>query len=545
MLLSLSLSLAADDFDSRRFYYGDIHSHTGASGDAGSSDMGSCLKWRTGDAAVCGAVADIGALAKANGLDFLATVDHVTSEAATTTPEQWSEVFQLVNALDDPDGGFVTLPGAEIFLELEDSSDLGHRSLLFFGDVGTLSTVTQVDTQPSGSTSNTVVDCAAVTTFMDGLTARFGEAFLLPHHPGVKKPMAADWNCFDATYEPLVEVYSEHGSSMDADSTFDIPWSGYAEAGTVATAIDPKKFGLRMGFGGGTDNHDTHPGQTCATDTVQTDHPYGGGLTVVVLPEGDRFDRAAIHDAMVARRTYATTGPQVPLVVEVKLTDGTLLAEMGEEVLLAAGTDVVVEARLPADAIPAVVELFAVGPDASWPMTAARAGTWSVTIPGAELPENVFVDVTLDGGVIQASGCADGGADAFDHLWSSPVWFDPAGDDADGDGYSPDAGDCDDTNPTVNPGAREACGRPEADQDCDGVAAADDPDCLDDTGDTGDSGDTGTPDDTDTAVLLPTPEDSGAPGPTHRCACGTPGPEGLGAALLAAAALVGARRRSA
>jgi hypothetical protein len=541
MLLALSLSLAADDFEAHRFYYGDIHAHTGASGDAGSSDMGTCLEYGTGAPANCGAVADVGATARANGLDFLATVDHVTSATATTTTEQWEQVFQQVNDLDDPDGGFVTLPGAEIFLELEDGSDLGHRSLLFFADRPTLAGVTQLDTQPSGSISNVVVDCTAVSTFMEGLTSRFGNAFLLPHHPGVRKPMATDWNCYDERYEPIVEVYSEHGSSMDSTSTFDIPWSGYFEAGTARNAIHPSKFGLRPGFGAGTDNHDTHPGQVCDTDTVQTNHPYGGGLTVVVLPEADRFDRSAIHAAMLERRVYATTGPHVPLVVEVRLADGTVLGEMGQELVVANGTDLVIEARLPADAGPAVVDVTAVGPAASWTMVRVGEGTWSVTVPGAEMPENIYVDVTLDAGVIWSTGCPDGGTDSFDHLWSSPTWFDPEGGDGDGDGFSPEAGDCDDTNPNVYPGARELCTRAEADQDCDGVPAAEDPDCLGDTGDTGDTGANLPVKDTD--LPSPTADDTGVPGPTHRCACAGPGPEGLGLALGVAALLAASRRR--
>jgi hypothetical protein len=543
MLFALALrsALAADDFESSRFYYGDIHSHTGASGDGGSSDMGSCLQWQTDSPARCGAVAEIGALARENGLDFLATVDHVTSKEATTTPEQWVEVFQRVNALNDPDGGFVTLPGAEVFAELPDGSDLGHRSLLFFGDVTTLEAVTQTDVQPSGSTSNEVADCAALSTFMDGLTARFGAALLLPHHPGVKKPMSTDWNCFDPVYEPLVEVYSEHGSSMDAEWTFDVPWSGYAESGTVATAIDPLKFGLRVGFGAGTDNHDTHPGLACGTDSVQTDHPYGGGLTVVVLPEAVPFDRAAIHAAMVDRHTYATTGPRVPMVMEVQLTDGSPLATMGEAVPLENGVDIVVEARLPVEAVPAVVEIAAVGPDAKWVMTPSVEGTWSVTIPGAELPQNLFVDVTLDGGVIWAAGCPDGGTDGLDHLWSSPVWFDPVDDDQDRDGYTPAEGDCDDENPNVNPGANEACGKPEADQDCDGLPAAEDPDCARDTGDTGDTGDSGGGDSRPVPIYDSGEADTATPA-THRCACGG-ADRAMAGVAVAGAALAAARRR--
>ena len=52
-------------------------------------------------------------MAEANGLDFLATVDHVTSVAATTTPEQFETVFAAVNEMNAPAAAVTTVTAAE------------------------------------------------------------------------------------------------------------------------------------------------------------------------------------------------------------------------------------------------------------------------------------------------------------------------------------------------------------------------------------------------------------------------------------------------
>ena len=73
--------------------------------------------------------------------------------------------------------------------------------------------------------------------------------------------------------------------------------------------------------------------------------------------------------------------------------------------------------------------------------------------------------------------------------------------DGDGDGFTEDDGDCDDSNQWVHPGAPENCGNG-IDDDCDGATDAADTDCPqgddDDTGSAGDDDDTGSAGDDDT-----------------------------------------------
>ena len=70
--LWLSVALAGETFGDQNFYYGDLHSHTGFSGDGGSADMGNC-------SGSCGNFADVFTTARDNGLDFVALTDHINT----------------------------------------------------------------------------------------------------------------------------------------------------------------------------------------------------------------------------------------------------------------------------------------------------------------------------------------------------------------------------------------------------------------------------------------------------------------------------------
>ena len=75
------------------------------------------------------------------------------------------------------------------------------------------------------------------------------------------------------------------------------------------------------------------------------------------------------------------------------------------------------------------------------------------------------VDSGLDTGAVAAGG--GDGADGAGGSDGSGGGVDPATTDDDGDGFAEDAGDCDDTDPTVSPVATDGCdGR---DDDCDGA----------------------------------------------------------------------------
>ena len=69
---------------------------------------------------------------------------------------------------------------------------------------------------------------------------------------------------------------------------------------------------------------------TCALDTEHSHHPYGAGLTAVVLPQGVPLTRTAIYEALIERRTYATSGPLLPVSVRYS-TVGAQVGTLGSD----------------------------------------------------------------------------------------------------------------------------------------------------------------------------------------------------------------------
>lgn len=463
---------AAELFGADVFYLGDPHAHTGVSVDGGSADLGDCE-------VSCGDFATVIGTAHDNGLDWVAFADHVNGNQAASAADYAMLTETSIDG-NDPAGGFVTLPAAEVWFKLETGDDLGHKTLLMFGDDTVLSGLALSDVQPRGTSASSMASCSDIWTWMEELTAAFGPALLTPHHPSLTTPMPTDWSCHSDTWEPAVEVYSAHGNSMTASVTYDPPWSGPTESGTVEAALDPGRYALRMGFIGGTDSHDTRPGSICDIDPEMTNHPYGGGLTIAVIPEWVGFDRSSLYDAIVTHHTYATTGPLIPLAVTWG-SGGALLGVMGDELGLPAGQPLDISVSIPAVHASAVTAVTLTGPDGTVAeLGAAGQGGWAATLNAADVPAYLFVAVELDGAVVYSSaGCADGGADAVEWLWASPSWVETVPGDLDLDGVTWAEGDCNDGDATISAAAPEIwydgvdqdCDGNDGDQDGDGAAA--------------------------------------------------------------------------
>ncbi len=474
LLLATVLTASAfTSFEGNAYYIGEPHQHTGISGDGQASDYGNGC----GDT-VCGSLAEVFETARDNGLDWLALTDHVNA-ANAAEPEAWEELFQRMLGHDDQAEGLVVVPGAEVIMLNEDLR-LGHRNLYLFASDQVLSDFTWEHSKPMADGA-ALDDCESIATWLDEIEAEgFGPALLVPHHSNVTSPMWVDFSCWDPDHEVAVEVYSGWGNHLGGPlGWWDEPVVGVVEEGHATTAMDPDGFARRFGFIGGTDAHLTLPGDLCLD--VTDDHTSTGGLTILVMPEGDILDRNAIHDAIVDHRSYVSTGPAVPVAVDWS-SGGELVGTLGQDLSVGHDEPLELAIRVPKEWAQWVIDVVAVTPDEAISLEASAEGAWTGSIAAEDMPAWIYPAVQLD----PPADCEDGGEDSFEWLFVSPSWIEIE---------PPDDTGPDDTGP-------------------DDSDPPDDSEPPDDTG----------PDDSEAA------DDTGEPVTPPRCGCGGCGTAGSGSA---------------
>ena len=416
----------AESFAEQRFFLGDLHAHTGASVDGGSSDLaGTC----EGGPESCAAVADIHDTARANGLDFWAVTDHVNGTPKATA-SIWRGVIETVLAGADPKGEYVTIPGGEVWFTI-DGRARGHKTLLLLGDDDEVMDV-QLGDLDIGGRSGVVDDCAAIWDYTEELEATFGNVLLIPHHPGLRNGMNTDWDCHADEraqwYAPSVEIYSNHGNSEHHETDYDPLWMGADDESTVDAALAPDGHALKLSFIGGTDSHDSRPGSVCTIDTQHSQHPYGGGLTVVALEDGALFDRAAIFDAIQEGRTYATSGPLVPVDVSWSQS-GVELGGLGSRLHLDPNELLSLRLTLPDEWQPYVLSVDLVTPEDELGIDAVVTWdddeeAWVAEVEPVSFGSWVYPRVTLDADSWEGrEDCDDGGENEEEVLWLSPNYL--------------------------------------------------------------------------------------------------------------------------
>lgn len=249
----------------RRILWADLQNHSGLSD--GSATPDDLLRYARDVA----------------GLDAAAVTDHDHwgMRFMDGEPSIWRRTLDAADARNEP-GRFVALAGYEWTNWVE-----GHRHVVFF--------------DPAAE--------AAAGLLLSSVDERYDEprelwagleavrALTFAHH-SAGAPIATDWSSPPpAGVEPVTEIVSVHGSSEAADSPGMVVRNALA-GNFVRDALDR---GYRLGFVGSGDGHDGHPG------LAHLASPSGGVAAIL----SDEVTREGIHEALLARRTYATNGPRI------------------------------------------------------------------------------------------------------------------------------------------------------------------------------------------------------------------------------------------
>lgn len=124
-------------------------------------------------------------------------------------------------------------------------------------------------------------------------------AIMIPHHPGYKLGWRGlNWDCLDEFLSPVVEIFSEHGNSLEAKSHIGMYNHSMGGIELSQSGLEQLKKGHKFGLVASSDDHYGYPGG------------YGYGLTAVYA---DNLSRESIFDALKRRHTYAVTGDRIKL----------------------------------------------------------------------------------------------------------------------------------------------------------------------------------------------------------------------------------------
>lgn len=122
------------------------------------------------------------------------------------------------------------------------------------------------------------------------------DSIMIAHHIGYTLGYRGmNWDLYDPSVTPLIEVCSKHGCGMSETA----PYPYYHNMGprdSRCTVYEGLRRGFHFGFVGSTDHHAGYPGS------------YGDGKLAVLAEEKTR---ESIWEALKKRRTYAVTGDRI------------------------------------------------------------------------------------------------------------------------------------------------------------------------------------------------------------------------------------------
>ena len=232
------------------------------------------------------------------GLDFSAVTDH----DLMISYEQW-DAIQNKAAEWTREGEFIAFNAYEWT-----SWEHGHRCIYYPDEKGPMFKCDAPDSDTPEKLYNLLKN---------------ENVIVVSHHPaglgdtvGDEKG-SVDWSRYDAGLQPVVEIFSSHGS-FEHEGCPKKNITGQKKGSFVQDAL---LRGIRTGFIASSDSHDGHPG-FCGPYQYHHKKFSGtskGALTAVYCPEKSRRE---ICNALKARRCYATTG--VRMIVSFSVNGNTM-----------------------------------------------------------------------------------------------------------------------------------------------------------------------------------------------------------------------------
>jgi len=248
--------LCQEDAETYKLFWGELHGHTQFSDGYGTAD--DYFDFARGKAL----------------LDFAAITDHDVELDAPdyTVKEMWQKIQASVSLNKDPQH-FVTILGWEWSpnrITAMTEYPYGDHNVYYFNEHGAIF--------PTGENKSNSLPELYQNLRLEN--SKGNKVFTIPHVGGAISNL--EFN--DPAVEPLLEIYSVHGS--------------FEEFGQVA--LDK---GYQMGFVGGSDSHNGQVGGFPPGGSAN--HFAHGGLTAVYARD---LSRASLYEAFMNQRCYATTG---------------------------------------------------------------------------------------------------------------------------------------------------------------------------------------------------------------------------------------------
>jgi hypothetical protein len=302
--------------------WGDLHSHTSYSYDAVEKEL--C------DATPMDAL--IFARDESN-LDFVAITDHAENiSPGKYSQEKWDSTIAQEIEFSNNNSRPVVFPGFE-YTKNQRKPGTGHKNIICY----------DFEHLPQRGYGSDVYEFPDQLWNYLNTTPAKNYYISIPHHPAKGNdydnpviPMNTDWDVPYVNYDvqPLVEIYSRHGSS-ESYLCNDEKVNGFKDECSVDSVLSrwllTKKPEYKLGIIGSTDTHFGKPGDTREVMNNVDDRLgyWTGGLAGVWV---DNMSRENIWNSLKKKNCYGTSGSRILLEFTAKI--GNEVVPMGGSIYL-------------------------------------------------------------------------------------------------------------------------------------------------------------------------------------------------------------------